>query len=120
MSFQKVFGIGLNKTGTTTLGQCAEILGYRHMGCDRSLLADIVLNQNLDRAFTIIEQFNFFEDWPWPLIYREIDKQFPNSKFILTVRDNEQAWLASLKRHALIRHPLHHSRRLAYGYDYPH
>ena len=26
----KVFGIGLNKTGTSTLGACLTTLGYRH------------------------------------------------------------------------------------------
>lgn len=36
----KVFGIGLNKTGTTSLAACLEILGYRrHMSCNRDLLA---------------------------------------------------------------------------------
>jgi hypothetical protein len=37
----KVFGIGLNKTGTTTLHECGKILGYRCTSCSRSLLDDI-------------------------------------------------------------------------------
>ncbi len=28
----KIFGIGWAKTGTTTLGRCLELLGYRHVG----------------------------------------------------------------------------------------
>ncbi|MFY0608665.1 MAG: hypothetical protein JXR10_18245 [Cyclobacteriaceae bacterium] len=31
----KIFGIGLNKTGTTSLGQALEILGYKkHLQTD--------------------------------------------------------------------------------------
>ncbi|MHC4376201.1 MAG: hypothetical protein ACYS26_06360 [Planctomycetota bacterium] len=36
----KIFGIGLNKTGTTTLGQCGRILGLRCTSFDRDLLDD--------------------------------------------------------------------------------
>lgn len=40
------------------------------------------------------------KNWPWPLAYKELDKQYPSSKFILTRRKNSEVWYSSLKRHA--------------------
>jgi hypothetical protein len=116
----KVFGIGLNKTGTTTLGKCGLILGYRCMSFNRSLLEDVVLKKNYEKVKKITNCHNFFEDWPWPLIYKELDEMYPGSKFILTYRRDERIWLESLKRHSLNGNPKKHCRKLAYGYNYPH
>ena len=116
----KIFGIGLNKTGTTTLSQCGRILGYRCTSCSRSLLEDWVLRNDLSRIRAVVNQFDLFEDWPWPLIYQELDLMFPGSKFILTTRRNESLWLASLKKHSMRTHPTQHCRQLAYGYSFPH
>ena len=116
----KVFGIGLNKTGTTTLGQCGEILGFRSTSCDRDLLEDFVVRKDLSGIRRKAEQYDFFEDWPWPLLYKELDLMFPGSKFILTVRKSEEDWFESLKKHALRTHPTKHCRKLAYGHHFPH
>lgn len=115
----KVFGIGLNKTGTTTLGQCGRILGYRCTSCNRSLLKDIVLHKDFSNVHRQVVQYDLFEDWPWPLIYKELDTMFPESKFILTVRKSPDIWLNSLKKHSLKTGPFRHCRKLAYGYNYP-
>lgn len=116
----KIFGIGLNKTGTTTLGECGLILGYRCITCNRELLEDVVLRKDLTSVQQTVTKYDLFEDWPWPLIYRELDQMFPGSKFILTVRKNPKVWLESLKKHSMRTHPFKHSRKLAYGYNYPH
>lgn len=116
----KVFGIGLNKTGTTTLGACGRILGYRTKSWDRDLLLDVVDKRDLSSAIGVIKENDFFEDWPWPLIYQEIDKEFPKSKFILTTRADEFKWLQSLKNHSLRTNPFRHVRKLVYGHNYPH
>jgi len=39
-----------------------------------------------------------FQDNPWPIIYKELDKKFPGSKFILLLRDS-QSWIKSQVRH---------------------
>ena len=116
----KIFGIGLNKTGTSTLGLCGEILKYRCVGCDRSLLQDVVLKGDLSGVKQTVSDFDLFEDWPWPLIYKELDRLFPHSKFILTVRKSEDAWFESLKNHSLTSRPFRNCRKLAYGFHYPH
>jgi hypothetical protein len=117
---KKIFGIGLNKTGTTTLAQCGRILGFSCASADRDLLEDVVLRRDFSRVRKKIEQYDLFEDWPWPLIYKELDELFPGSKFILTVRKSAEKWLQSLENHSMKTHPFKHCRKLAYGYNYPH
>jgi hypothetical protein len=41
---------------------------------------------------------NFFQDVPFslPKLYEFLDKKFPNSKFILTIRNNSDEWYHSL------------------------
>ena len=116
----KIFGIGLNKTGTTTFGQCGKILGYRCTSCDRSLLEDIILRNDFTNIKNTVNQYDLFEDWPWPLIYKELDQMFPGSKFVLTVRKDEKVWLNSLKNHSMRTHITRHCRKLVYGYNFPH
>ena len=114
----KIFGIGLNKTGTTTLDKCGELLGYRVKGCDKGLLQDW-RDGNVQRLDSVISRYELFQDWPWPLMYRYLDETYPGSKFILTTRITDSAWLESLKKHSM-RTKLDHCRSLAYGYEYPH
>ena len=116
----KIFGIGLNKTGTTTLGQCGKILGYRCTSCDRKLLEDFRLKNDFTRIINKVGHFDLLEDWPWPLIYKELDRMFPGSKFILTIRKDEKTWFNSIKKHSMKTHPIMHCRKLAYGYSFPH
>jgi len=116
----KVFGIGLHKTGTSTLGACFRILGYRVMGYSQALFERAVAHDDPAPALEVVERYDAFHDWPWPLIYRELDRQFPGSKFILTVRENTDAWLQSLMQHALRTRPFGPNRKLVYGYRYPH
>lgn len=116
---RKVFGIGLNKTGTTTLGQCLRMLGYDHVGTRRELLVDL-REGRMDRIFAVADAHDAFEDWPWPLAYREFHARYgDDARFILTVRRSPDAWLKSLKKHSLITSPTGHCRGLAYGPDYP-
>lgn len=116
----KLFGIGLNKTGTSTLGACARLLGFRHVSCRRDLL--IRLRQgSLDELFAVCDAHDSFEDWPYPLAYRELFERYGDgARYVLTVRRSPEAWLRSLKNHALLTQPDAHCRLLAYGHAYPH
>jgi hypothetical protein len=108
MSGAKVFGIGFQKTGTSSLDEAFRILGYRTdkgvfintPGRKASLRIDPPLTNAkiLERVLPIAREREAFSDNPWPLLFRELDELFPGSKFILTVRD-PQSWLASLVRH---------------------
>jgi hypothetical protein len=104
----KVFGIGFQKTGTSSLDAAFRILGYRtdkgvfiNAPAKRgSIFIDPPLTNAkvLDRVLPIAQEKDAFSDNPWPLLYRELDALFPGSKFVLTMRDPER-WVASLARH---------------------
>ncbi len=117
---RKVFGIGLNKTGTTTLGTCFTQLGLNHLSVRHDLLIKY-RDGRLEDVFAVLDRYDSFEDWPYPLMYREIFERYGSKAlFVLTTRRDAQVWLNSLKAHSLTTPPVHHSRLLAYGYNYPH
>ncbi len=115
----KIFGIGLNKTGTTTLGRCFEILGFSHLAGSSTLLESAIAKKDLSKVYGEIEKYDSFEDLPFCLIYKDLDKRFPNSKFILTIRKNSKIWLNSFRKHCDRGAPAGcpRNRLLAYGYE---
>jgi hypothetical protein len=116
----KIFGIGLNKTGTTTLKRCMQIFGYKHKSCSPELLKDVIEHNKFEQLYATVNQYDSFDDWPWPLIYKKLDKKYPNSRFILTLRKDVNTWLKSLKKHSLRTKPLDNCRIYAYKHHYPH
>src|SRR5271165_5254311 len=91
----KIFGIGLSKTGTTSLANALQILGYKtkdNLGVVKYATGDL---SSVD--FDVVEANDALTDTPIPSFYRELDTLFPGSKFILTVRDSE-GWLKSCKK----------------------
>lgn len=117
----KIFGVGLNKTGTTTLAKCLDVLGCgKPVSCRGDLLGKF-REGRLDEIFSVVELNDTFEDWPWPLMYQELFYRYGDSaRYVLTQRSSANSWLDSLKRHSL-RTPIDgHCRLLAYGYNYPH
>lgn len=97
MSKPKVFGIGMHKTGTTTLAAALKELGYDVTG-PFGVNDPEIGETMLDRALLLARQHEAFQDNPWPLLYRELDDAFPGSKFILTRRPTDE-WLTSILRH---------------------
>lgn len=83
-SVNKIFGIGLAKTGTTSLTEALKILGYTGNHYFRTY----------DNLLQIIDNLDFAVDMPIQSIYKNLDYIYPNSKFILTIRD-ENEWLES-------------------------
>jgi|TARA_B100002003_G_scaffold251824_1_gene297905 hypothetical protein len=93
----KVFGIGFHKTGTSSLGTALSMLGYRVAGVQGAWNQDIA-EKAQDIAFSVVDEFDAFEDNPWPLLYRELDEHYPGSKFILTLRPSDE-WIRSVVNH---------------------
>jgi Sulfotransferase domain len=90
----RVFGLGLSRTGTTSLTEALNLLGFRarhypslhyFLGCQISLKEREL--QEYD-ALTDISVIPF---------YKQLDKRFPGAKFILTERSVDE-WLDSCKR----------------------
>lgn len=94
----KVVGIGFPKTGTTSLGYCLRRFGFKHQTYDMDLALKVKRNQ-INEVMRIAEQHESFEDWPWFLLYKEFDRRFPNTKFILTLRKDTATYVRSLQRH---------------------
>jgi hypothetical protein len=100
----KVFCLGLSKTGTTSLGDALESLGYRRLTWSRSFSMPLfheVRRGNLAAAFAVADQYEALEDLPWPLIYRELHEHYPDAKFILTRRRSPAVWARSIHRQTL-------------------
>lgn len=45
----------------------------------------------------LVERHDAFRDNPWPMLYREMDRAYPRSRFILTTRAG--SWIASMVGH---------------------
>lgn len=101
----KVFGIGVHKTGTTTLGQALSILGYYHFGWtgdDRGTSVDLMHAwkvNNMTPLERITKEYDCFEDMPWPFVYEHFAAMYPSAKFVLTLRKDVDAWYHSLQEH---------------------
>src|SRR5690349_17299315 len=93
-----IFGIGLSKTGTTSLFAALDVLGfrsgtYRHM---RGLgLAEWF---DGDFARDYFADFDALTDLPIATWFPQLDQRYPGSKFVLTVRDIG-SWLESARKH---------------------
>lgn len=117
----KIFGVGWAKTGTTTLGECFKILGFKHQSQQLALVKDFK-NKNLTNIFKLVEANDTFEDWPWILLFKELDEAFPDSYFILTERSPDR-WVRSyrnmLQRQGEASKQLNEIRRTIYGLPFP-
>jgi len=118
----KIFGIGLNRTGTTSLQYALEILGYKVAPYNIEIIK-AYLKQDWKLLDKLINSFDAFQDWPWPLMYKTLDKKYPNSKFILTTRSNVDIWLKSQIWHTINTNKKDNTafftNKIAYGYFYP-
>lgn len=117
---RKIFGVGLNKTGTTSLKLAFQKLGYEHLD-RRPRLFKLWQKRNFTEIFEQIEDYETFEDWPWPLMVKELlDHYGDKAQFILTRRRSAEAWVESLKKHSLRTHPVRNPREAIFGHPYPH
>ena len=101
----KVFCVGFQKTGTSSIGAALGILGHRvHNGFRFNqpgkvqIEPPVSLAKLADIALPMVPRFSAFQDNPWCLLYRELDEAFPGSRFILTRRARRD-WYQSLLRH---------------------
>jgi len=123
----KVFGVGLNKTGTKTLCEALKILGFKNSQSSDVKNSPIIRweltnhwkNQNFEPIIEFSKDYNNFEDWPWPLVYQIMYKTYEDAKFILTVRKSPEVWYESLCKHAKRVSDSRFSKMI-YGYHMPH
>ena len=107
----KIFCIGLSKTGTRSLHDALQVLGLRSVHWGGPELQTAVQRGPEIRAaveLALLEGRSLLEDLEEADAYSDIhalsinfdvlDQQYPDSRFILTVRDLE-GWLESRARH---------------------
>lgn len=112
--FNKLIGVGFQKTGTTSLLYALEQLGFHMSNAMTLKTGPKIWNKKniLEVVEKIKDNFDGFIKHPYPSIFKELDKMFPNSKFILTLR-NPRNWIkSSLRQFADIYGPL---RPFTYG-----
>ncbi|MGI9604124.1 MAG: sulfotransferase [Acidimicrobiales bacterium] len=98
----RVFGIGLNKTGTSSFHEAMTVLGYTslhwggpsiRMEIEKSIEAGEPLLTRLDPAFDAFSDIEVLAK-----NFALLDQQYPGSRFVLTVRPID-AWIDSRRRH---------------------
>jgi hypothetical protein len=113
----KIIGVGLNKTGTKSLGASLKKLGFRHLEWSPEAFS-LYRAHGFAGLLDILDRYDSFEDWPWPLVYRDIDSALPGCKYILTLRNSAETWYRSLCKHAGRTGPTP-IREYVYGYAMP-
>lgn len=108
----KIFGIGLSRTGTLSLAVALRELGYNTAHYPKPPL--------LPGLIDVMNGYDAGCDVPIAIAYKELDKAFPNSKFILTTR-SLKTWLGSCRRFRHFRVRMsgdsEQVRLLLYGYN---
>ena len=119
----KIFGIGFQKTGTSSLNVALRQLGFKAAGGFRinhpkgvAIPPPVTNAKVLDVALKRTTVGDSFNDNPWPVLFRELDAAFPDAKFILTTRAPDR-WIASVVRHFADRPG--DMARWIYGVPYP-
>jgi len=91
-----IFGIGMNKTGTSSLTNALYDLGFPCLHSAKKAKAAVRANQVSGFAplHPLDRQYMAFCDSPINYMFRELDAAYPGSRFILTIRDMEP-WVVS-------------------------
>lgn len=88
---KKIFGIGLARTGTTTLAKALELLGYKsvHVECNvMEVTNSFAINND------VTEKNDAIIGTPLSPCYAKLAHKYPDALFILTIRDST-SWLNS-------------------------
>ena len=86
-----VFGIGLSRTGTASLNAALNELGIKSKH-----FIFYPCTSKIPYIYLALKDASAATDIPVSANYKRIDKLYPNSKFILTIREIE-SWLTSCK-----------------------
>ena len=93
----RIFGIGMHKTGTSSLHEAFQILGFDSFHWGTGEAPQMWQQMKSAGRSAMLERWYALSDMPIPLLYQKLDRAYPGSKFILTVR-NDADWLVSVGR----------------------
>jgi len=100
---QKIFCIGLSRTGTTSLSKALSILGYKSIHLPGFLYFPHYFIQLKPKYLNNYDAFSDISVIPF---YKKLDARFKHAKFIYTIRDKEK-WLESCSRYPRFQMPIH-------------
>lgn len=87
----KIFGIGLSKTGTTSLTEALRVLGFSAAHYFNNFSGEMIADRD-------IALYDALTDTPISYQFQELYARYPDAKFIYTTRPLEQ-WKPSLLKH---------------------
>ena len=105
--YMKIVCIGQPKTATKSMAKIFQLLGFNTNNNPRCLTNtdDFILLDNeikyyfnddtIEKCLQNIELFEAFHDYPYSFSYEYIYSHYPDTKFILTIRDSDK-WFTSL------------------------
>jgi hypothetical protein len=100
----RIFGIGMQKTATTSLDCALQLLGFDSAHwLDGKWAVAILREMRAKGRSETLERHYALCDLPIAILFKELDRACPGSKFILTVRD-EVDWLVSARDHWSYQH----------------
>lgn len=93
----KIFGIGLSRTATKSLTKALNQIGYTivHYPTDETTFSELT---QANYRFSLLNYFDGITDITVAPFFPQLDRLYPGSKFILTIRD-KATWLDSLENH---------------------
>jgi hypothetical protein len=99
---QKVFGIGHYKAGTLSLHKACNILGFKscHFWVTGPAVKRWLKGEESPILTSIIDEYDIF----WDQLgkhWRELIEAYPDAKFVLTQRQDFDAWITSCLIHVL-------------------
>ncbi len=102
----KILGVGLSRTGTSSLNEALKILGFNsiHWEQQAPIMDDIVMGVTKNPNFKRFDHVDAVVDIPAAHYYKEIYNAYPELLFILTTR-NIDSWFQSVKWHYGKRNP---------------
>ena len=120
--------VGQPKTGTKTISKIFQLLDFEvnsnplcvNENDDFILLDNNIsyyTNDNIRKCRNIIKTFDAFHDYPYSFNYKYINEKFPDSKFILTMRNGDE-WFNSLFHYQHIENVVNKQvLKKLYGYE---
>jgi Sulfotransferase domain len=94
----RIFGIGMQRTGTSSLHAAFQSLGFDAGHWKSAEWAQAIWREmNRWGRSRTLEKDYALSDNPIPLLYEQLDQGYPGSKFVLTVRD-EDGWIRSVRK----------------------
>lgn len=104
----KVFVLSLHRSGTTSVHHLLRTIGYKSLHWpirdgERDIRADITGHEtDLEYVWSslspLLERRESFSDVPFPVLYKQALRDFPNARFLLLNRE-PNSWLRSVRDH---------------------